>query len=261
MPDIRTQGYVLRVFEYRETSQIAHLLTPDHGNLGVLARGILGRKRGAQLPPPLEPFSLLEVYLINRNPESMALLKEGTQIRAYPELQGDVRLLAVASLIFEVIDKTTEPLKSTRSIFEIADHLLSALTLPTANPLTICAQYLMKILEKSGYQPEMQHCTVCGKTERLEFFSPARGGTVCAACGKANQGEAIRLDPASRKIITRILRSKYAELQSLKLSAPQSLRILEIALALSRYHLTSSQIRSWHFFKTTAFENLFSGNQ
>ncbi|MCA9323017.1 MAG: recombination protein O N-terminal domain-containing protein, partial [Planctomycetes bacterium] len=38
--ELRGEALVLRRFDYGETSQVGHLLTPDQGRVAVLAKGI-----------------------------------------------------------------------------------------------------------------------------------------------------------------------------------------------------------------------------
>lgn len=257
MSEYKTYGIVLRVFDYRETSQIFHMLTPEKGNLSVIARGIYsGRKRG-NLPPPLEPFTLLHVVLHYKTPGSMAILKEGAIMETWSTIRTDLKLLAVASLFFEIIDKSVEGEKDSSALFNLVEHLMKTLSMPKIQPLTIAAQYLIKMIAISGYQPQLDECAHCKSTHALSYFSHEKGGVLCSTCGTTVQHPLFRIDTAILHILRRILATNYETLPRLRLSTNQAKRIIMFALELCRQYMLASYPRSWNFFRQTAFSDIF----
>lgn len=61
MKPIRTKAIVLRRTNYGEADRILQLLTPDHGKLGVMARGV--RKEKSRLAGGIELFAVSEVVI------------------------------------------------------------------------------------------------------------------------------------------------------------------------------------------------------
>lgn len=61
MKPIRTEAIVLRRTNYGEADRILQLLTPDHGKLAVMARGV--RKEKSRLAGGIELFAVSEVVL------------------------------------------------------------------------------------------------------------------------------------------------------------------------------------------------------
>jgi DNA repair protein RecO (recombination protein O) len=84
-PVLLQPAYVLHRRPYRETSFLVELLTPDHGRLTVIARGV--RKARAQTAGLLQPFIPLFVSWSGKG-ELMLLTHVETRAEAKP-LQGD----------------------------------------------------------------------------------------------------------------------------------------------------------------------------
>ena len=59
MAIIKTEAIVLKTFDFRETSLIAHFFTKDHGRVNGILKGI--RKDPRKFASTLEPFSSNEI--------------------------------------------------------------------------------------------------------------------------------------------------------------------------------------------------------
>ncbi len=260
MAEFKTDGYVLRVFDYGETSQIAHVLTPEKGNITVLAKGIKRRKRGTPISAQLEPFTKIAMVLHYKAPTSMALLKEFSSIERHQILKSDIRCLGVAGIIFDIIDKSVEPEKRSHRLIDLIDHFFCNLGEPKSKPLTLCTQYLLKLIALLGYEPQLYQCDTCKKKTHLEYFSPQIGATICRECAgsKVNKKNLFPLRPDALSLMRRILKANYAELQNLRLSAQQSMSIIRLVRALCSHHLTMQPYKSWRFFERTAYSDLFT---
>jgi DNA repair protein RecO (recombination protein O) len=47
--------------------------------------------------------------------------------------------------------------------------------------------FAVKLLSMAGYHPQLQACAGCGDVTRLESFSPAIGGALCARCEREDR--------------------------------------------------------------------------
>ncbi|MFY2764527.1 DNA repair protein RecO [Arenimonas sp. MALMAid1274] len=91
---MRVQGqpaYVLHARPWRETSLIVELLTPDHGRVAVVARGVQGAKRHL-LRAALQPLQYLRVDFLPRG--ELARLLQAEAQDAAPQLQGEAMMAA-----------------------------------------------------------------------------------------------------------------------------------------------------------------------
>ena len=69
-----SQGIILKVFPYSNTSLICNVFTKEHGKLTFIAKGI--RKPKNPLLSILQPFNLLEFQYYYKKNRSMQLIKE-----------------------------------------------------------------------------------------------------------------------------------------------------------------------------------------
>ncbi|MCD6385143.1 DNA repair protein RecO [Candidatus Sumerlaeota bacterium] len=257
MPELNTEGFVLRVFDFRETSQIAHILTPEKGNITAIAKGVRQSRPHPLIPSLLETFSQIRLALYYRSSTSMAIIKEATPVRVFTVLRRDIKRLAAAGLLFEIIDKSIPAEKEAASVCNLVEQFLTTLEHPGLYPLPICAQYLLKLVTELGYEPQVNRCVSCQKRQHIQYFNAKKGGVVCRICAKEQEENLISIDRGSLAIMRKILQTGYPELPRLRLTTQQSLNIIRIALALYRFHLISTPLKSWHFFKQTAFSELF----
>jgi len=61
MKPIRTKAIVLRRTNYGEADRILHVITPEHGTIGVMAKGV--RREKSKLAGGIELFSVIEITL------------------------------------------------------------------------------------------------------------------------------------------------------------------------------------------------------
>lgn len=84
-------AFVLHARPWRETSLIVELLTPDHGRVAVVARGVQGAKRHL-LRAALQPLQFLRVDFLPRG--ELARLLQAEAMDAAPMLQGEALMAA-----------------------------------------------------------------------------------------------------------------------------------------------------------------------
>ncbi|MBN1866204.1 DNA repair protein RecO [Candidatus Sumerlaeota bacterium] len=159
MPLVETQALVLETREYRETSMLATLLTPDRGRLGAVAKG--ARRGKSSLASILQPFSLLHVRLAVREPAAgLANLVSADLIErpAYARVgaRGDaLARLAYAGLYAEVLASTDENDPHSAELFALAQGLFSGLS-EARHPGSFAVHGAFALLESLGYAPHLE---------------------------------------------------------------------------------------------------------
>jgi DNA repair protein RecO (recombination protein O) len=78
--------------------------------------------------------------------------------------------------------------------------------------------YEMRLLEQSGFRPELERCLGCDQALRPEtnYFSPAAGGTYCPACGSGAAGSRT-LSVNALKVLRVLQRASYNEVERVQL--------------------------------------------
>jgi len=163
----------------RDTEAICHFLSRERGKIEASARGI--GKPGSRLTPATELFALSRAFFAEgRNLDHLTQCE--VEDSFYP-LRTDMRRMACAGLVVELVDKTTEPGEPHPDVFELVKATLSALCDAT-EPQIVTWAFEVRYLDMTGLGPQIEVCVSCGERDQtaLVAFSPGLGGTLCRAC-------------------------------------------------------------------------------
>ncbi|NQV06489.1 DNA repair protein RecO [bacterium] len=171
------QGIVLRGYPFGEADRVVVLLSPNHGKLRTVAKGV--RKTKSRFGGRLEPFTHVDVVLYEgRNLDTVTQV---SVIEAYPRLRGDLDKVLAAGTMVEVVDAVAQENEGSHRAFLLLQRGLSALE---TGPLhdDIVPAYLLKAAEVVGIAPALTACAACGSSDGLDRFSLSAGGVLCPQC-------------------------------------------------------------------------------
>lgn len=199
----RDEGIVLRLSDYSETSQIVTLLTQQHGQVRLIAKGA----RRATKARPSVGLDLLEIGQMTFQPArgdaGLGTLGEWKQQSALLGLRRDLLTLHTALYAAESTRAVTSEHDPCPEIFESFRLLLRSLAgendaeaAPAADATidapagtaALLLKYEAGLLKEIGYAPSLRQCVICQKPRKRgapAWFSSTAGGLVCADC----QGE------------------------------------------------------------------------
>ncbi|MDH4307901.1 MAG: DNA repair protein RecO, partial [Acidimicrobiia bacterium] len=93
-------GIVLRGFPFGEADRVVVLLSPTHGKLRTVAKGV--RKTKSRFGGRLEPFTHVELVLFEgRNLDTITQVEV---VEAFPRLRSDLDKVTAASTMVEAAD-------------------------------------------------------------------------------------------------------------------------------------------------------------
>jgi DNA repair protein RecO (recombination protein O) len=184
---VKDTAIVLRRLDYSETSQVLALLTREHGQQRVIAKGI---KRSTKTRVAVG-IDLLERgrVVFSRRPgkeDVLATLTEWRQEENYPHLRTDLARCYAAQYAAEVTSQLTEVHDPHPGLFTVLGELLAALR--DRPPASALASYLWQLLTEIGLRPELARCMSCGRPvegDRTVYFSSREGGAICRDCEPA----------------------------------------------------------------------------
>lgn len=185
----RTEAIVLRRKDIGEADRILTLLTPDHGKVRVVAKGI--RKPRSRKAGHLELFT--RVSLLVAAGRDLDLITQAEAVEMYRPLREDLLRGAYAAYAVELLDKFTPDQQEAGDLYALLAGVLAWLG-AAPDPAIAVRYYELRLLTLAGYQPELRRCVLGGETIVAEdqFFSVMQGGVVCAKCGRpANSGPAL----------------------------------------------------------------------
>ena len=94
------QGIVLRSFPFGEADRVVVILSPNHGKLRTVAKGI--RKTKSRFGGRLEPFTHVDLVLYEgRNLDTVTQV---SIIETFPNLRGDLDRVMAAGTMVEAVD-------------------------------------------------------------------------------------------------------------------------------------------------------------
>lgn len=168
------QGIVLRGFPFGEADRVVVVLSPNHGKLRTVAKGV--RKTKSRFGGRLEPFTHVDLVLYEgRNLDTITQVEV---IEAFPVLRADLDKVLAASTMVEAIDAVTQENESSLRAFLLLQRGLKTLEAAPVHPDLVTA-FLLGVAEVVGIAPAFDHCAGCGRTDGLTRFSFADGGALC----------------------------------------------------------------------------------
>lgn len=171
-------GIVLRTFDFRETSKIAHIFTQHSGKIHGLFKGFSTGKKN--FTTTLDTFSLNEFVLYESKSE-IWLISFADIIDQFEYLKTDLDKNFIANYIVELVDKVVPLHYPSENIFNLIKESFFYLK----NHLSKKILYIFQIrmLELSGFKPHLTSCIKCAKDiNDACFFSVRLGGFLCRAC-------------------------------------------------------------------------------
>lgn len=105
MKQVVTKGIVLTRIDFQEADRILTLLTPDHGKVSVLAKGV--RRQKSKLAGGIELLSVSDItYMPGRS--ELSTLMSSRLITHYGQIVTDIQRTMLAYEFIKIINKVTE---------------------------------------------------------------------------------------------------------------------------------------------------------
>ena len=170
----RDQGVVLRTHKLGEADRIITLFTAGHGRVRAVAKGV--RRTKSRFGARLEPMSWVNgQFYEGRN---LDIVTQVETTHRFDHLRTDPERLHRAAVMLEAVEHTTQERGPDRGIFNLLTGALRELD-RTGNHSVLPA-FVAKLLMLEGIQPEVDHCVICGATDRIEAINLHQGGVLCS---------------------------------------------------------------------------------
>jgi len=171
------QGIVLRSFPFGEADRVVVLLSPNHGKLRTVAKGV--RKTKSRFGGRLEPFCHVDLVLYEGR--NLDTITQVSIIEPFHRLRADLDRVVAAGTMVEVADAVALEGESAVRLFLLLQRGLRALDGGETHPDLVTA-FLLKAAEIVGVAPALDSCAGCGRSDQLTRFSFAAGGVQCERC-------------------------------------------------------------------------------
>jgi DNA repair protein RecO (recombination protein O) len=189
-----------------EADRLLILYSPNRGKLRTIAKGV--RRPRSRKAGHLEPFTRAQLMLASGR--ELDIITQAEALETFPALRDDLVRLGQAAYVVEVLDRLTVDREDNIALYRLLVNTLGRLE-SGIDANTVLRYFEVRILELSGYRPEVFHCVSCSNEVKPEdqFFSSAEGGVLCRSCGSTRSG--IRtISLGALKVLRHYLRNTFA---------------------------------------------------
>jgi DNA repair protein RecO (recombination protein O) len=184
----KSQSVVLHSRPQGETSKIISLYTLGFGKMSVIAKGARGIK--SRFGGSLEPFTHFDMVFYRKETRELQFLSQADIIEPFANIHKQLGKIALASIVCELIDRHEVPGHASPRLFQL---LLEALTGLNENEKWLrnfVRAFALHFADLSGFRPELQHCSHCGRISKGEavWFNFESGSFACASCPASSAG-------------------------------------------------------------------------
>lgn len=177
----RTEGIVLRTHKLGEADRILEILTPEHGIVRAVAKGV--RRSTSRFGSVVEPF-MHSTLQIARGRKDLHTLSQAQLITPYATwLAADYELYTLAAAMAETVERIIAVDEAgARAQFRLFHGALAALSRRRHAPSLILSSFLLRTLSAAGWAPSFTVCARCGAQGPHRSLHIAVGGVVCDDC-------------------------------------------------------------------------------
>ena len=207
----RDRGVVLRTYKLGEADRIVVLLTPGHGKVRAVAKGV--RRTKSRMGGRLEPLS--HVDLLMYEGRDLDTVSQAELVEPWRPLHEDLSRLAQGLAMAEAAEQVAQEREPSLDLYRMLVGALKALV-SQPGPL-IVASFYWKLLSLDGAGPVLGTCAHCGAeppAASLVAFDITEGGALCRDC---RRGSAI--SPTALELIGWILGGRLAKVLQLPASS------------------------------------------
>jgi DNA repair protein RecO (recombination protein O) len=261
MPQVISEGIILKSVNWKENSQIVTFFTNNAGRQSIIDRGgrSLKSKRGR-----LQTFSRLEIGYFKSEKSGTGYLSEVELLEPFRlEKEGSLGRLAFGSAALEILNDLLAEDEPQEELYDLTIQFLRLTdSVSKTSLLPLFLAYLLKTLSFLGYRPNFSGCVGCGKNKeetvltgnngqeepesRFYFFTPERGGLVCSSCQMMGEYY-IKLQSERLEMINRLQTSSMIEAAEAKMKYNEGEEILELLTGFLRHQTGTDELNSLKF--------------
>jgi len=213
----KVEAIVITHRDYGEADRILRAFTTQLGKISIIAKG--ARKSGSRKAPHIEPFTYSALVLAQG--QSFWILTQADTLEQFPTTASSLYRTGLVAYILELADRL--------SVDEQADAAMFKLLVDALRQINLCEDafipafyYELRILDRSGFRPELFHCVSCRKEiiQQDQYFSFELGGVVCPECSQQIR-DLLLVSQGTLKYLRHFQRSSFEKLKNLRLTPDQ----------------------------------------
>jgi DNA repair protein RecO (recombination protein O) len=201
---VTVPAVLLRSYPYSESSLILRFLTPEHGVVSALAKGV--RRRSSRGETPMATFQRGSLTFQYREERDLHGFRDFQSPVSSRPLAGDLLRFSGASFLAELV--LTHTMQEANS--RLFTHLVGLLDRIETGPREVLPGVILSgawtLLLDFGFPPFLAECLHCGEElpgGGMGRFDVEGGGIRCGAC--ARSGEGPRIGPEAQLDLRRLV--------------------------------------------------------
>ena len=249
----KSDAFMLKAFNWSESSRTVIFFTRDFGKLALIDKGgrKLATKRGRLLP-----FARMELTFHASERSGRAYISDSDLIELY-EFQRDGTLgrLAYASAACELLNLLLPEEEPLPSLFGyVGTYFEKTNTVDKRSLPSLFVAFFLRLLSQLGYHPSLTYCIGCGlsweeKSSNADVvaFSPERGGYVCPSCQQVGEYY-IGLSSGGYRTLTQLQAASLDEASLMLIGYQEASLMLELLTRFLSYQAgVSPDLKSLEF--------------
>ena len=198
MASEKTEGIVLKVIDFSETSCIVTWMTRDFGKITAMAKG--ARRPKSSFEAAIDVLAICRIVFLHKTSGAMSLLTEAKLERRFRSSATNLKRLYAGYYVIELLNILTDEGDSNPELFDLAVDMIGRIDLNTIEDSELnlsLLQFELDVLNLLGHQPMLTKCVSCGREKttmtRVQFGLNA-GGVLCQNC-RRGKSDIVSLSP------------------------------------------------------------------
>lgn len=201
---LSSPALVLRTVDFKESSKIVTLLTPDYGKFGVMVRG--ARKPKSKFAGYFETGNLLDVVVYMKNSRSVQNLTEVSFRQRNWRIRSEFERLAILMATIELIDGMVHEQEPSSELFNLAETIISWLNDTTEDLSKVFPYIQIRLADVNGIGLQFENNLQ--SQGNSDFYLNIEDGIVSKAPGI---GLAFKLNAKQEEYLEKSILSRKSE--------------------------------------------------
>jgi len=249
MPLYKSEAIVLRSINLSETDKLVTFMTKRYGKVKCVVKA--ARKIKNRFGASIQPMSHSYLIYFGKENQTLYRLNQSDIIHSFQPIRDDLRKIYTGIYINELVDILTPEAHPEPSIFRLLiESLLTLESIASLN--TLVPLFEIQLMGRSGYAPQLMHCTICKKSAETKIigFSFEHRGIVCVSCSFKVQPE-MRFQAGTLKYLKKLKTMDVRHANRLKFPKNVKLEIEQLTHRLVLSY-TGHELKSYPFIKSMA---------
>ena len=173
----KIEGIIVSEVDYKESSKIINVLTPEYGVIGIVARGTKKVKSNLSGVTTRLTYGYFHV-LYKEN--GLSMLSEVDVIDMFKNIRKDISMMSYSVYLLELADRVYKH-ESNKIIYDLLIVSLKKIN-EGYDYKVISNIFELKMLDFLGIRPVIDECVNCGTKSDIVTISSYKGGYLCKNC-------------------------------------------------------------------------------